>query len=68
MIQKHIKGWKVGLEAEMGLPESETLSLLRNAKSLVGSVMANFCGSHCPLHMSFVEVFSQMVMIDWCGW
>ena len=75
MIQKHIKGWKVGLEAEMGLPESETLSLLRNAKSLVGSVMANFCGSHYPLHMSFVEVFSQMVMIDkafWyrslCGW
>ena len=27
MIQKHIRGWKIGLEAEMGFPVSETYSL-----------------------------------------
>ena len=40
MIQKHIRGWKVGLEAEMGLPVNETYSL--PMKSLVGSVMENY--------------------------
>ena len=33
MIQKHIRGWKVGLEAEMGFPVSEAYSLPINAKS-----------------------------------
>ena len=54
--QKHIKSWKIGLEAEMGFP--------LNAKSLVGSVLANLCGSHNPLHMAMVEVSSQRVLID----
>ena len=36
MIQKHIKGWKVDLEAEMGLPVSEVYSLPMNSKSSVG--------------------------------
>ena len=40
------QGWKVGLEAEMGFPVSEAYSLPVNAKSLLGSVMANLCGSH----------------------
>ena len=35
-----------------------------NAKSLVGSVMANLCGSHYPLHIAMVEVSSQRVLID----
>ena len=35
-----------------------------NAKSLVGSVMANQRGSHYPLHMAMVEVSSQSVLID----
>ena len=64
MIQKHIKGWKVGLEAETAFPVSEAFCLPMKAKSLVGSVMATFCGSHYPLHMSMVEGFSQRVMID----
>ena len=34
------------------------------AKSFVGPVMANFCGSYYPLHMSMVEAFSQRLMID----
>ena len=62
VTQKHIKSWKVGLEAEMGLPMSEAYGLPLNAKSLVGSVMANLCGSHYPLAM--VEVSSQRVLID----
>ena len=39
ITQKHIRGWKIGLEAEMGFPVSEAYSLPVNAKSLVGSVM-----------------------------
>ena len=62
--QKHIKSWKIGLEAEMGFPMSEAYGLPLNAKSLVGSVLANLCGSHYPLHMAMVEVSSQRVMID----
>ena len=62
--QKHIKSWKIGLEAEMGFPMSEAYGLPLNAKSLVGSVMANLCGSHYPLHMAMVEVSSQRVLID----
>ena len=64
MIQKHISGWKVGLEAEMGFHVSEAYSLPTNAKSLVGSVMANRSGSHYPLHIAMVEASSQRVLID----
>ena len=64
VIQKHIKGWRVGLEAEMEFPVSDTYSFPMKAKSFVGSVMANFCGSHYPLHMSMVKASSQRVMID----
>ena len=64
VTQKHIRGWKVGLEAEMGFPMSEAYCLPINAKSLVGSVMANLCGSLYPLHMAMVGVSSQRVLID----
>ena len=40
MVQKHIRGWKYGLEAEMRFPVSEAYGLPTNAKPLVGSVMA----------------------------
>ena len=63
VTQKHISSWNVGLEAEMGFPMSEAYGLPLNAKSLVGSVMANLCGSHYPLHMAMVEVSSQRVLI-----
>ena len=62
--QKHIRGRKIGLEAEMGFPVSEAYGLPVNAKSLVGSVMANLCGSHYPLHMEMVEVSSQRILVD----
>ena len=62
--QKHIRGWKIGLGAEMGIPVSEAYGLPVNAKSLVGSVMANVCGSHYPLHMAMVEVSSQRILVD----
>ena len=55
LVQKHIRGWKVGLEAEMGFPVSEACSLPRNAKSLMGSIMTILCGSHYPLRMAMVE-------------
>ena len=55
VTQKHINSWNVGLEAKMGFPMSEAYGLPLNAKSLVGSVMANLCGSHYPLHMAMVE-------------
>ena len=61
--QKHIREWKIGLEAEMGFPVSEAYGLPVNAKSLVGSVMANVCGSHYPLHMAIVEVSSQRILV-----
>ena len=64
VTQKHIKSWKVGLEAEMGFPMSEAYGLPLNEKSLVGSVMVTLCGSHYPLHMAMVEVSSQRVLID----
>ena len=64
MVQKHIRGWKIGLEEEMGFPVSEAYSLPMNAKSLVGSVMVNLCGSHYPSHMAMVETSSQRVLID----
>ena len=53
ITQKHIKGRKVGLEAEMGFPVSEAYSLPMNAKSLMGSVMA-----------TLVEASRKRVMID----
>ena len=62
--QKHIRGWKIGLEVEMGFPVSEAYGLPVNAKSLVGSVMANVCGSHYRLHMAMVEVSSQRILVD----
>ncbi|XP_063728136.1 uncharacterized protein LOC134855525 [Symsagittifera roscoffensis] len=43
---------------------SEAYGLPLNAKSLVGSVMANLCGSDYTLHMAMVEMFSQRVLID----
>ena len=48
----------------MGFPMSEACILPVNAKSLVGSVMANMCGSHYPLYMAMVEVSSQRILID----
>ena len=48
----------------MGFPVSEAYSFSINAKSLVGSVMANLCGSQYPLHMAIVEASSQRVIID----
>ena len=62
--QKHITGWKIGLEAEKRFPVSETYGLPVNAKSLVGSVKADVCGSHYPLHMAMVEVSSQRILVD----
>ena len=64
MVQKHIRGWKVGLEAEMEFPVSKAFSLPMNAKSLVGSAMANLCGRHYSMHMPMVEASSQRVIID----
>ena len=64
MVQKHIKGWKIGLEPETGFSASEAYSLPMNAKSLVGSVMTSLCGSHYPLHMAMVEASSQRSLID----
>ena len=55
---------ETGLEAEMEFPINEAYSLPLNAKSLVGSVMVNLCGSHYPLHMAMVVVSSQRVLID----
>ena len=43
---------------------NEAYSLPMNAKSLLGSVMANLCGSHTTLHMAMVEASSLRVMID----
>ena len=48
----------------MGFSVSEIYGLPVNAKSLVGSVMANLCGSHYPLHMAMVEVSSQRILVD----
>ena len=64
MMNKHIKGRKVGWEAQMGFPVSEAYSLSVNANYSVESVMANFCGSHHPLQMSMVEASSQRVVVD----
>ena len=64
VTQKHIRSWKVGLEAEMGSPMSEAYGLPLNAKSLIGSMMANLCGSHYPLHIAMVEASSQRVLVD----
>ena len=64
MVQKHIRTWKIGLEAEMGFPGSEAYILAMNAKSVVGSVRAILCESHDPLHTVMVEASSQRVLID----
>ena len=48
----------------MGFTVSEAYGLSVNAKSLVGSVMANLCGSHYPLHMAMVEVSGQRILVD----
>ena len=45
----------------MGFPMSEVYGLPVNA--LMGSVVANLCGSHYPLHMAMVEVFSQRILV-----
>ena len=64
MVQKHIRGLQIGLETEMGFPVSEAYSLPTNANSLVGSVVANLCGSHYTLQMAMVEASSQRVLIE----
>ena len=50
------------LGSRNGEPVSEAYSLAMNAKSLVGSVIANLSGSYYPLHMLIVEASSQRVM------
>ena len=52
------------MRLKWGFPMSKAYSLPVNAKSLVGSVMANLCGNHYPLHMAMVEVYSQGILID----
>ena len=64
VTQKHIRNWNVGLEAEMGFPMSEAYGLPLNAKSLIGSMMVNLCGSHYPLHMAMVEASNQRKLVD----
>ena len=49
-------------ESWPGFPVSEAYGL--PAKSLVGSVIVNLCGSHYPLHMTMVEVSSQRILVD----
>ena len=39
----------------MGFPVGEAYSLPMNAKSLMGSIMTNLCGSHYPPRMAMVE-------------
>ena len=41
---------------------SEAYGLPVNAKSLVGSVMANVCGSHYPLHMGTEKALSTSIL------
>ena len=48
----------------MAFPVSGAYGLPVDAKSLVGSVMANVSGSHYPLHMAMVEVLSQRILVD----
>ena len=48
----------------MGFPVSEAYNLPTNAKFVLGSVMANLCGSHYPIHMAVVEASTQRVLID----
>ena len=64
MVQKHIRVCKIGIEAEIGFPVSEAYNLPMNAKSLVGLVMSNRCGSNYPLNMAMVKTSSQRVLID----
>ena len=58
------QGMEVGLEAEMGFTMNVDYSLPMNATTLVGSVMANLCGSHYPSYMALVEESSQRVLMD----
>ena len=64
MVQKHIGGWKIGLEPEIGFPVSEAYSLPMGAKFLVRLVMAKLYGTHYPLHMAMLEASSQRVLIN----
>ena len=64
MIQKHLKGRKVDLEAEMGFLVSEAYSLPMKVKSLMRSVMTSCCGSKYPLNMSLVNIPSRRPIID----
>ena len=45
----------------MGFPVSEAYNRPTNAKFVQGSVMANLCGSHYPIHMAVVEASTQRV-------
>ena len=47
----------------MGFPISGAYGRPLNAKSVVGSVMANPCGSQYPLHLAMVEVY-QRILVD----
>ena len=47
-----------------GWSRGEAYGLPLNAKSLIGSMMANLCGSHYPLHMAMVEASSQRILVD----
>ena len=62
MDQKHIKGWKVGLKAEMLLPFCEATS----AKPLVDSIIFSQFGSNFPAHMAVWEVSSQRTLGNAC--
>ena len=64
MIQKHTRGRKIGFDAELGFPVREAYSMPMDTISLLGSVMANFCGSIARYTCQWWKCLSQRVMID----
>ena len=58
------QGMEGGLGIGNGIPWSEAYNLPLNAKSVMESVMAIFCGSIYPMHMSVVEVYKKKVLTD----
>ena len=62
--EQKIGGWRVALENEMNLKDSEAYHRPTGSKYLIGSSSAPYCNSRYPTHMVVMDARTQQVLVD----
>ena len=62
--EQKIGGWRVALENEINLKDSEAYHRPTGSKDLIGSSSAPYCNSRYPTHMVVMDARTQQVLVD----